>query len=119
MGESRRSLLMIVGAILLVSAGSQWWAWREEQALGIKIASAARPGDIMMLASDTCDYCVAARSYMRTHAVPFQECSIERDPDCSARYRALNAPGTPVFLVRGDPQVGFKPTRMLERLSRT
>lgn len=119
MGESRRSLLFIVAAILLLSAASQWWAWRQERQLGVQIASAAKPGDILMLSSDTCEYCVMARSYMRTHAVPFNECSIERDTACGESYRALNSPGTPVVLVRGDAQVGFKPSRVLERLSRT
>lgn len=118
MGESRRSLLILVGLILTLSAGSQLWGWRQEQQLGRQIAAAVKTGDIMMLASDTCEYCVMARAYLREHAVPYTECSIERDAQCAARYQALKSPGTPVILVRGEPQVGFMPSKVLERLSR-
>lgn len=118
MGESRRSVLVLIGIILLLSAGIQLWDWRQQQQLGREIASAAKPGDIMMLASDTCEYCVMARSYMRTHAVPYTECSIERDAQCAARYQGLKSPGTPVMVVRGEAQVGFMPSKLLERLSR-
>ncbi len=118
MAESRRSLLGFVAVVLAVSAGTQWWAWRQEQQLGRQLASLARPGDIVMLASDTCGYCINARDFLRSHAVPFAECSIERDADCAARYRALNLPGTPVMVVRGDAQLGFAPAKLLERLSR-
>lgn len=118
MGESRRSLLILIGAILLLSAGTQLWDWHQQQKLGRDIAGAAKPGDIMMLASDTCEWCVMARSYMRMHAVPYSECSIERDTQCAARYHGLKSPGTPVMVVRGDAQVGFMPSKLLERLSR-
>jgi glutaredoxin len=119
MVESRRSLLILIGAILLLSAGTQLWDWREQLKLGREMASAAKPGDIMMLASDTCEYCAMARAYMRQHAVPYTECSIERDAQCAARYQGLKSPGTPVMLVRGQAQVGFMPSKVLERLSRS
>ena len=119
MGESRRSLLILIGIILSLSAGVQLWGWRQEQNLGQQLASLTKPGDIMMLASDTCEYCVMARAYMRQHAVPYTECSIERDAQCAARYQGLKSPGTPVMLVRGEAQVGFMPSKMLERLSRS
>lgn len=119
MGESRRSLLILIGVILLLSAGTQLWDWRQQLKLGRQMAVAAKPGDIMMLASDTCEYCVMARAYMREHAVPYTECSIERDAQCAARYQGLKSPGTPVMLVRGEAQVGFMPSKMLERLSRS
>ena len=118
MVESRRSLLILVGVILALSAGTQLWDWRQQQLLGRQMASVARPGDIMMLASDTCEYCVMARAYMRMHAVPYSECSIERDTACAARYHGLKSPGTPVMVVRGDAQVGFMPSKVLDRLSR-
>ncbi|MBI5255492.1 MAG: hypothetical protein HY855_03255 [Burkholderiales bacterium] len=117
MAESRRSLLGFVAVVLAVSVGSQVWGWHQEKQLGIKLATAARPGDIQMLASDTCSYCAGARAFMQTHAVPFTECSIERDSACAARYEALKSPGTPVLLVRGEVQLGFMPRRVLERLS--
>lgn len=119
MAESRRSLVILVGAILTLSAGTQLWGWRQEQNIGRQLASLAKPGDIMMLASDTCEYCVMARAYMKSFAVPYNECSIERDASCAARYQGLKSPGTPVIVVRGDPQIGFMPAKVLERLSRS
>ena len=119
MVESRRSVLILIGIILVLSAGTQLWGWRQEQKLGQQLASVVKPGDIMMLASDTCEYCVLARSYMKSFAVPYDECSIERDAQCAARYQGLNAPGTPVIVVRGEAQVGFMPSKVLARLSRS
>jgi glutaredoxin len=113
---SRRSLLGLVVMVLGISAASRWWTGRREDALGRQLAAAARPGDLRMLSSDSCAICVAARRWFVAHGVPFSECSIERDADCRARFDALGAPGTPVILVRGQPQLGFSPARLLERL---
>jgi hypothetical protein len=44
--------------------------------------------------------------------VPFSECLIERDAQCQADFDATRAPGTPVILVRGVPQLGFNPERV-------
>lgn len=77
--------------------------------LGARVAASARPGDIRMIASDTCVYCAQARAWFGAHRVPFSECSIERDAACAATYRALLAPGTPLLLVRGRRQLGFDP----------
>ena len=119
MRESRRPLLILIGAILAVSAATQLWGWRQELHVGRELASAAKPGDILMVASDTCSYCAMARAFMQEHAIAFKECSIERDPACAARYAGFKAPGTPVIVVRGEPQVGFMPGKVLERLSRS
>jgi hypothetical protein len=48
--------------------------------------------------------------------VAFSECSIERDADCRAAFERLRAPGTPVFLVRGQVELGFNPMRLKARL---
>jgi hypothetical protein len=39
-----------------------------------------------------------------------------RDAQCAERLRTLQAPGTPVILVPGKPQLGFDPERLLEAL---
>lgn len=117
-GEARRSVLMLIGLILAVSAGTQWWQWQQEKDVGRRMASLVRPGDIQLLTSDTCEYCVQARAYLKTFNIAFSECSIERDAQCAERYRALKSPGTPVVLVRGDAQVGFMPMKVMERLTK-
>ncbi len=102
-----RSLLTVAALAFGASAAMQAWQGASAERLGAQVAANARPGDIYMLASDTCGYCVDARAWFDAHRVPFTECSIERDAACAAAYRALLAPGTPVLLVRGERQLGF------------
>jgi hypothetical protein len=114
-----RSGLSLLALVLVVAAASEGWrAWTADR-IGDQVASLARPGDIEMIASDTCVYCARARSWFNAHAVPFKECSIERDAACAARFAALLSPGTPVLLVRGRPQVGFSPQAVAEALRRS
>lgn len=116
MQASRRSLLALVLLILAVSAASQWWAGRHEDALGAQVAALATPGALHMISSDTCGNCSVARGWFQRHGVRFSECSIERDPACRARFEALRAPGTPVLLVHGRPELGFDPRRLKAQL---
>lgn len=116
MKTSRASLLGLVALVLAVGAASQWWGHRQESSLGRSVAALAQPGDLMMLSSDTCTICVAARRWFDEYAVPYRECSIERDAACRQQFEALRAPGTPVILVRGQPELGFNPVRLRDRL---
>lgn len=116
MNVSRRSLFGLVVLILAISVASQWWGHRQEATLGARVAALAGPGDLLMLSSDTCGICTAARGWFQQHGVAFEECFIERDAACKARFDALRAPGTPVILVRGQPELGFSPSRLRARL---
>jgi len=104
---------------LLIAAG--WFGVEVLQSfgserIGRELAANAKPGDIMMLASETCVYCKQAHAWMKEHQVVFGECFIERDPACRAAYDALQAPGTPMMVVRGQRQVGFSPERVAQAL---
>lgn len=116
MKSSRASVFSLVLLVLCVSAGTQWWHGAREAKLGQALASRVAPGDIRLLSSDTCEACHFARHWLTSHGVPFSECSIERDAQCAAALRAAQAPGTPVVMVRGKPQLGFDPRRVLEAL---
>jgi glutaredoxin len=116
MATSRRSMFGLVVLVLAVSAVSQWWAGRHERQLGEKVALLAQPGDIRMLASETCSICMAARAWFTMHKVPFSECTIERDAACRADFEASGSPGTPVLVVRGRRLVGFSPDRLHDSL---
>jgi glutaredoxin len=118
MGTNQRSIFGLVVWVLAVSATSQWWARHSQARLGEKLSALARPGDIQMLSSTTCAYCLVARRWMQQHEVAFKECFIETDASCAARFEALRAPGTPVLLVRGQAQTGFDAQQVLEALSR-
>jgi glutaredoxin len=115
----KRSLIGLVVLVLAVTAATEGWrAWSDAR-VGSEAAALAKPGDIVMISSDTCIYCARAREWFNAHDVPFSECSIERDAACAARFEALLAPGTPVILVRERPQVGFSPQRVAEALRRS
>jgi hypothetical protein len=116
MKPSLRSLLGLGALVLVLSAASLWWAARHEAALGAQVAALSRPGDIRMLASETCSVCTVARRWFSANHVSVTECVIERDAACRAAFEATAAPGTPVFLLRGQVEVGFNPTRLRDRL---
>lgn len=118
MNPSRASLLGLVLLVLVISGASQWWGHRQEARLGEDLARLAGPGDLLMVSSDTCAVCAAARQWFTTHGVRFSECSIERDAACRAQFEALRAPGTPVFVLRGEgaAELGFNPARLRARL---
>jgi len=117
MAASRRSFLGLAVVIVVAGGLSQWWAGHSQQRLAEQLAARAKPGDIRMLSSTTCAYCTVARRWMQAHGVPFSECFIETDKDCAAQFEATRSPGTPVVLVRGQPQVGFDARRVLDALA--
>jgi glutaredoxin len=81
-----------------------------------ELASSAKVGDIMMISSVTCPYCLQARTYFKQHGIAFGECFIERDAACAAAYKALQSPGTPMLVVKGQRQVGFSAERVSQGL---
>lgn len=117
MKDRSRSLLGLVALVLAVSAASQWWAGHHERQLGAEVAARAQPGDIRMLASETCAACRHARWWFNEHRVAFRECTIERDAACRAEFEASRAPGTPLIVVRGKGLVGFSPEHLLQALA--
>ena len=111
-----RSALPLLALVLAVGGGTEVWRHWQSGRTGSEVAALARPGDIEMIASDTCVFCAQARDWFQDNGVPFTECSIERDAACAERFRALMSPGTPVLLVRGQAQVGFSPQRVVQAL---
>lgn len=106
---------------LLFAVALAWGAlqgWRSVQAarLGPQVASAARVGDIHMISSLSCRYCTQARAWFGEHGVAFSECFVERDAACADAYAALQAPGTPLLVVRDERVVGFSPKRIADAL---
>lgn len=114
LARRERRALMLIGAAVLLG----WPAWRSWQAakVGEEIARLARPHALQMVSSETCVFCAAARQWLQQQHVSFDECFIEREPACLARYQAQGAPGTPLLFVNGQPQRGFSPERVLAAL---
>lgn len=119
MKTSRRSVLSLLVMVAVIAAGGQWWASRQQLALGQQLAAQSGPGDIRMLSSTTCSICTSARVWFKAHEVKFDECFIEKDRDCAALFEATRSPGTPVILVKGRPLVGFDPERIRAALGRS
>ena len=109
----RLSLFIVIAVAWLASA-----AWRGHVADrdGELLVQRVKPGDIRMISSETCPYCLAARRWMTQQGIPFQECFIEREEKCLADYQALGAVGTPTLVVRGQRVIGFDRERLLEIL---
>jgi glutaredoxin len=118
MAASRKSLLGLAALVLAVAGVSQWWAGYRQGSQGEQMASLAQAGDIQMLSSTNCAVCAKTRAWFAQHDVTFSECFIETDAACAARFEATRSPGTPVLLVRGQPQVGFDARRVLGALKR-
>ena len=116
MNLSWRALAGLLLVVLLASGASQWWRSHLAGNVGDALVAATRAGDIQMLSSTQCVFCARARRWLTAQQVPFQECFIERDADCAARYQATGARGTPTLLVRGQVQLGFNPQLVLTRL---
>ncbi|HEY6135091.1 MAG TPA: glutaredoxin domain-containing protein [Rubrivivax sp.] len=117
MATNRRSLLALSTLVLAAGAAGSWWSAHQKAQVGEQLARAAKPGDIHMLSSTTCSICTTTRTWFQRNGVAFEECFVEQSADCRALYEATRAPGTPVLLVRGVPQVGFDPQRVLAALS--
>ena len=112
--------LMGLGLLLFaVSTAQTWWSDRYDGELGSSVAALAAPGDIRMISSENCAICQIAHNWLVEHSVPFQECFIERDSDCLATHQASGALGTPLFLIRGQMQMGFSAEAMQLALQKT
>lgn len=107
------SLALLLVAVWGATQALQRWSAHR---LGSEAAAHAKPGDIQMISSVTCVYCAQARAWFTEQSIPFSECFVERDAACAAQYRGLLAPGTPVIVVRGQPQVGFNSQRLVAAL---
>ncbi|MBL8351426.1 MAG: hypothetical protein JNL87_14085 [Burkholderiaceae bacterium] len=114
-----RAWVGLIELLLAVAGAGEWWREHRNQQLGRELARLARPGDIEMISSTHCVFCTRARQFMTLQRVPFSECFIETDTACARRYQALGERGTPMLLVRGQPQLGFSAERVRDRLAAT
>ena len=117
LSERVRSYVSLAVIIGLVYGGVQLLQGRHNSQQAEVLRTAAKPGDIVMLSSQTCSYCERAREWMSKQQVPFKECMIETDAACLAEFQARGGLGTPTMVVRGRTVVGFDPARVAEILS--
>jgi glutaredoxin len=112
-----KSLLFLLALVVGVGfAMERYRDWANDK-VGRQVAAYARPGDIQMLSSVSCPYCDRARAWFTLHQVPFNECFIERDEACAARFQASLSRGTPTLFVKRKRLVGFAPQAVLDALT--
>jgi glutaredoxin len=117
---NRRLRSSLVLALLVAGAGATAFGVREHERsrLGERTAASAKVGDIEMYSATTCGICKDAKRWFASHEIPVQSCEIDRDQDCARRFRALGGKGTPLFVVRGERQLGFDRERIAWALER-
>lgn len=116
MSPHLRSGISALLLIAVIGGATHLWRDRLDTRLGAQLLAHAKPGDIEMISSVTCTYCAKARLWLNEHKVPFQECLIEQDAACAAKFEALPYAVTPTFLVRGQIQVGFDAQQVAQAL---
>lgn len=111
---------LFVLALLVFVAGGTAWGVREHQRhlVGERVAAAVKPGDIEMYSATSCGICKQAKQWFTTHDIAVKSCEIDRDAECRKRFYALKGRGTPLFMVRGERQVGFDRQRIASALER-
>jgi glutaredoxin len=119
----RKNLLRALSVVVLfavIAVGTAWGVRElERHRLGERVAAAAEDGDIQMYSATTCGICKTAKKWFTAHDVPVTLCEIDRDAECRQRFRELRGKGTPLFVVRGERQVGFDRERIAAALERS
>ncbi|MBS0449318.1 MAG: glutaredoxin family protein [Proteobacteria bacterium] len=105
--SGRRALLVVVAIVVGIGALQAGWRQWSADRLGSRVAAVAKPGDIRMLASETCAYCAAATRWFDAHGVPYTSCVIERDAACADEFARARGRGTPLMIVRGHRIEGY------------
>lgn len=73
---------------------------------------AATDLDVVMYATQSCSYCVKARSYFTSHDVAWQERDIETSQKAHAEWKAMGGVGTPLIVIDGERFHGFDQRRL-------
>jgi glutaredoxin len=116
MKVSRLELLGLFVVLAGISTASSWWVRHKQQQAGEQVAQLARVGDIQMYSSVTCGICAEARQWFHQNQIAFNECLIEKDAACRSNFERSGAAGTPLIVVRGQPQLGFNRALVLKAL---
>lgn len=73
---------------------------------------AATDLDVVMYTTQSCSYCVKARSYFTSHDVAWQERDIETSQKAHAEWKSLGGVGTPLIVIEGERFQGFDQRRL-------
>lgn len=65
------------------------------------LASASKTQDVLFYTADWCPYCRAAKGWLEQYGFKYQECDIDKQPECAQQLKDLGSSGVPYFIVKG------------------
>lgn len=74
--------------------------------------------EVIMYATQTCGYCVKARSWLKARNVAWDERDIERSESAHKEWKALGGVGTPLIVINGKAFTGFAEASLDAELTR-
>jgi glutaredoxin 3 len=71
---------------------------------------------VQMYSTEWCGYCVRAKTLLESHGIPYEEISLDDDPDFRRRLMKLTGGWTvPQILIGGRPIGGYTELWQLDR----
>ena len=82
-----------------------------------RLATATRPGDVVIYTTTHCPYCAQAKQWMARYGFAFTECDAEQSASCAADLQRFGGQGVPYLVVRGrHMRDGFDSAQFLAAL---
>ena len=78
--------------------------------------SKANPPKILMLGSETCQYCKVARDFFTKNELPYTERNIDEDEEARRIFDLMNGRGTPLLIINGQIIHGYDERMIREAL---
>lgn len=74
--------------------------------------------DVVLYATAWCGYCKKTRALLADNNISYFEYDIEKSEEGNRQYKALNATGVPVLVVKGEVIYGYNRSNMLRALKK-
>jgi glutaredoxin len=82
-----------------------------------RLASAVKPGDVVIYTTAECPYCIQAKSWLTAYGFPYHECNVETTLSCAQALQSLGGFSVPYVVVRGHVlKAGFDKDEFLSVL---
>lgn len=68
--------------------------------------------NVTIYTSSTCPHCVAAKDYLNSKGISYEEKNVQKDPQARKELMSKGYMGVPVIIVDGEEIVGFDKARL-------
>lgn len=102
---NRKVLFTLVVLVVLAYASSRLSQLHSDKAL---VFDKSNPPEILMLSTQSCNYCKKARAFFREHQLSFTELDIETSDKNMQMFQLLGGRGTPLIVIDGRILHGFE-----------